>query len=70
MRLNNVEVAFTDTRYEQELAKGDHIIQWYVEGPVDALFGISISSPPSAEFDLITKLDVSGKDFGGFRFKV
>lgn len=70
MRLNDVVIIENTELYEQELEKGSYVIQWFVEGKVNTSFNITISSPGTAEFQLMRKLDDTGKDFGGFRFSV
>ena len=70
VRLNDVEVIRNTAIYEHPLEKGNYIVQWFVEGKANSSFIITISSPASAEFQLMRKLDETGKDFGGFRFSI
>jgi hypothetical protein len=70
LSLNNRVIVTGNERYEAELCKGDYVIQWFVEGKPYTSFGITVSSPVTAEFQLIRRLDASGRDFGGFRFSI
>ena len=63
-RLINDGVSFC----EVPLGQGEHVVEWFVDGVAHGCFGITISSPVAAEFQLSKRLDGSGRDFGGFKF--
>lgn len=48
----------------------EYVVHWFVMGLPGTSYSITISSPRGAEFQLTRTLVASGKDNGGFRFKV
>lgn len=70
LRLNNRVISNRQRISEESLIKGDYIVEWFAEGKAFGSFGITISSPLTAEFQLTRRLDSTGRDFGGFKFTV
>lgn len=68
LRLDNKVINDGRTFCEEPLSKGEHVVEWVVEGVAFGCFGITISSPVNAEFQLSRRLDASGRDSGGFKF--
>jgi hypothetical protein len=52
-----------------EIENGEHVVQWYVEGPSGGSYSITISSPAQAQFHIARVVGQGGKSFGGFQFK-
>lgn len=68
LRLDNMVINDGVSICEVPLDKGEHVVEWFVEGIAHGCFGVTISSPVAAEFHLSKRLDGSGRDFGGFKF--
>jgi|GEM_PF-1070381 hypothetical protein len=68
LRLDNAVINDGVGFCEIPLSKGEHVVEWFVEGAAHGCYGITISSPVAAEFQLSKRLDASGRDFGGFKF--
>jgi hypothetical protein len=52
---------------EMELDDEEHVLQWFVNSPIEGQFTLSISSPKSAVMHLTKRLGKGEKDWGGVK---
>lgn len=68
--LDNELIAKNGEEVSFELTSGqEYIVHWFVNGKPQSAYSITISSPKEAQFQLTKGLRLSGKDYGGFKFK-
>jgi hypothetical protein len=68
--LDHVVIIENTERISLEVESGqEYVIHWFVKGKPGTSYSITISSPKEAQFQLTRGLRVSGKGFGGLKFK-
>ncbi|MBL7733290.1 MAG: hypothetical protein JNM88_19135 [Chitinophagaceae bacterium] len=58
------------SRSEQNLKKGKHVVQWFVEGQPGTFYTLDITSPTSAITSIKKMIKPIGKDYGSFSFDI
>lgn len=54
-----------------ELKPGEnYCLHWFVKGKFKSVFSITVSSPSAAEFKLTKRVGETGKEIGGYYFKL
>ncbi|SFT41187.1 hypothetical protein SAMN04489724_0641 [Algoriphagus locisalis] len=54
-----------------ELKSGEnYCLHWFVQARFKSVFSITVSSPSAAEFKLTQRIGVTGKEIGGYYFKL
>ena len=48
----------------------NYCLQWFVQAKVKSVFSITVSSPKSAELNLTQRVGETGKEIGGYYFKL
>jgi hypothetical protein len=70
LRLNGRAIDTSVGVYEEEIDCGQHSVEWEVDGKPNSSFGITVSSPVAAEYQLVRRLNATGKDSGGYQFSI
>ena len=60
----------TRSRSQQNLQKGKHVVQWYVQGQPGTFYTLDITSPTNAVTSIKKMIKPIGKDYGSFSFDI
>lgn len=58
------------SRSQQNLTKGKHVVQWYVEGQPGTAYTLDVTSPASVITSITKTIKPIGKDYGSFSFDI